>query len=346
MGATARPAGDELERLVHQLPGCRDTNEALRAIERAFVACIGSPLAILSRDGDVLHHTPGFLPGASRQDLRFVPLITWRGQVGALLFQEIEGLPTEISRTVELFASQTALAILRSSLRATDRFQETLLNSIAHNVRTPLASVIGVLGTLQEDEAALNPEVRRDLIDTAREEADRLNRLLGNLLDFSRIESGAVLVRADPCDIEDVIGAALEQLGAKALARAIDVAIDPRAPLVAMDFALIVQVLVNLLDNALKYSPGDAPIAIRTRLMRGQLEVRVEDEGDGIGEADLEHVFEKFNRAGRTGETGGIGLGLSICKGLIEAHHGVIWAERRDPRGVALVFRLPMGSGG
>ncbi len=223
-----------------------------------------------------------------------------------------------------------------------EQFQKTLLNSIAHNVRTPLASIIGVLSTLQEDHVALNPEVRRELIDTAREEADRLNRLLGNLLDLSRIESGAVQVRADPCDVQDVIGAALEQLGAKARERRVDVTIDPNLPLIRMDFVLIVQVLVNLLDNALKYSAPGTLVSIRALATDGQLQVRVEDEGEVIAEADLAHVFEKFNRAGRTGETGGIGLGLSICRGLVEAHRGEIWAELRNPQGVAVVFRLPL----
>jgi two-component system sensor histidine kinase KdpD len=231
-------------------------------------------------------------------------------------------------------------------LSEADRFQETLLNSIAHNVRTPLASVIGVLSTLEEDQATPNPALRRDLIETARQEADRLNRLLGNLLDFSRIEARAVRVRADPCDVQDLIGAALEQLGGRARDRSIEVRLDPALPLVHMDFVLIVQVLVNLLDNALKYSSGGTPIHVQASLADHALEIRVEDSGDGLAEDDLLKVFDKFNRAGRTGETAGIGLGLSICKGLVEAHRGRIWAERRSPHGTAVAFRLPVSPGG
>jgi two-component system sensor histidine kinase KdpD len=233
-----------------------------------------------------------------------------------------------------------------SWLSEADRFQKTLLNSIAHNVRTPLASIIGVLSTLEEDDAALNATVRRDLVETARQEADRLNRLLGNLLDLSRIEARAVRVRADPCDVQDVIGAAIEQLGGRARDRSIDVQIDSNMPLVHMDFVLIVQVLVNLLDNAMKYSTSEAPIRVRAALADGTLELRVEDCGDGLAEEDLKNVFDKFNRAGRTGETGGIGLGLSICKGLVEAHRGRIWAERRCPHGTAVALRLPLSPGG
>ena len=216
------------------------------------------------------------------------------------------------------------------------------MNSIAHNVRTPLASIIGVLSTLQEDDAALNVMLRRELIDTARQEADRLNRLLGNLLDLSRIEARAVQVRADPCDVQDLIGAAIEQLGGKARDRSITVHMQPDLPLVRMDFVLIVQVLVNLLDNAIQYSSADTPIDVSALISGDALEVRIEDCGKGIPEKDLCKIFDKFNRAGRTGETGGIGLGLSICKGLIEAHHGVIRAERRSPNGTAVWFRVPL----
>jgi len=364
----------ELQKLVQRLPGCRDLAEALRVIEQAFVASIGLPVAIISDARKVLHHTPGFRPddddfGAARSamesgqpveypsagGLRFrysVPLITWRAPVGALQFASSRPIARRMWPLIYSFANQTALTIIRSALAEearhvsvlfeTERFQKTLLNSIAHNVRTPLASIIGVLSTLQENDAALDPTVRDDLLDTARQEADRLNRLLGNLLDFSRIESGAVQMRADPCDVQDVIGAALEQLGAKARERPIEVVIDPSLPLVRMDFALIVQVLVNILDNAMKYSPGSTPISVEASAGCRQLEIRVADQGEGIDEEDLDRVFEKFNRARRTGETGGIGLGLSICRGLIEAHRGSIWAERRNPTGTAVVFRLPI----
>lgn len=223
-----------------------------------------------------------------------------------------------------------------------DDFQTTLLDSLAHNVRTPLASIIGVLSTLQQDDALLNPAVRRELVDTARQEADRLNRLLGNLLDLSRLESGSVRVRSDPCDVQDVIGAALEQLGMAARNRRIEVRIDPHLPLVGMDFVLIVQVIVNLLDNALKYSGEDRPISMEAHACHNKLSISICDDGDGIPEHHLAYVFEKFNRAGRSGETSGIGLGLSICRGLVEAHNGEIAIARRQPRGTAVTFTLPL----
>ena len=227
-------------------------------------------------------------------------------------------------------------------LAETDRLQKALLNSIAHNVRTPLASIIGVLSTLQEEEISLSQPLRRDLIDTARQEAQRLNRLLGNLLDLSRLEAGVLQIRNDPCDVQDIIGAALEQLGSAVENRRVDVIIPPDLPFVPMDFVLVVQVLVNLLDNALKYSPPGPSITVTARVFSRSLEISVSDFGSGIPEDDLAHVFEKFNRGARTGETGGVGLGLAICKGLIEAHHGTIRAERRQPCGTAVTFALPI----
>jgi two-component system sensor histidine kinase KdpD len=367
----------ELDRLVCLLPNCSDLDEALVAVERAFVSAFGLPLAVLSDTTVPLvrRHTAGFVPGP--EDLEaaqlsmtqarlvrrrraeggftnFVPLLTWSGPVGALVFPTHQVPSARMWKLIHCFAGQASLTMLRSALAnqardaswlsEADRFQKALLNSIAHNVRTPLASIVGVLSTLEEDQATLNPAVRRDLIETGRQEADRLNRLLGNLLDMSRIDARSVHVRADPCDVQDLIGAAIEQLGGRARDRRIDVQIESSVPLVHMDFVLIVQVLVNLLDNAIKYSGNDTRIEVRAKLADDALELRVEDCGDGVPEDDLVKVFEKFNRAGRTGETGGIGLGLSICKGLVEAHRGDIWAERRRPQGTAVAFRLPLSS--
>ncbi len=226
----------------------------------------------------------------------------------------------------------------------TENLQKALLNSISHNLRTPLASIIGALSTLQQDRNAgrLDDATRRELIDTAQAEAQRLNRLVGNLLDISRLDAGAVRVRNDPCDVQDVIGAALEQLAGTVHDRSIHVGIPPDLPFIRMDFVLIVQVLVNLVDNAQKYSRPETPIRIQAQLAGEALQISVADDGDGIPEQELTNIFKKFNRAGRTSETGGIGLGLSICKGLVEAHQGSIWAQRRHPNGTIVTFALPI----
>jgi len=149
-------------------------------------------------------------------------------------------------------------------------------------------------------------------------------------------------VKTEPCDVHDVVAAALHQLGDAAHNRTISVAIATNLPLVPMDNVLIVQVLVNMLDNALKYSSCDAPIDIEARLNAGQLEIRVLDRGRGIPEQELERVFDKFYRVAVPGAPKGAGLGLSICKGFVEAHHGRILAKRRSQGGTELAFSLPL----
>jgi len=151
-----------------------------------------------------------------------------------------------------------------------------------------------------------------------------------------------IRVKTEPCDVHDVVGAALHQLGEASRSHPVSITIAPDLPLVPMDHVLIVQVLVNMLDNALKYSPGDAPIDIEARLDAGQLEIRVLDRGRGIPEQELARVFDKFFRGTLPGPARGAGLGLSICKGFVEAHNGRILAKRRTQGGTELAFFLPL----
>lgn len=369
-----------IHELARALTTCRGMAEILDVIDHSFASALGLPFALFCPEGDGLclrHHSAGFNPqdcdfahasrcissgvrvvsysDASDSCSCFLPLTTWKGTLGALSFRASgtpERIPPRTWTLLESFAGQTSLAILSITLEdkvchpevlsEADNLQKALLNSIAHNVRTPLSSIIGVLSTLKEEEISSNLPVRRELIDTARQEAERLNRLLGNLLDLSRLEAKALRIRKDPCDVQDVIGAALEQLGTQVENRSIEVILAKDLCFVPMDFVLIVQVLVNILDNAVKYSPPETAITLEAGVLRGCLEIRVSDLGTGIKDGDLRRVFEKFNRGGRNGETGGLGLGLSICEGLIEAHDGEIWAERRHPQGTRITFTLPL----
>lgn len=287
----------------------------------------------------------------------YLPLRTaWRveGVLGVEPFCPTESLSPERKQVLDLLASRTALAIERALLdeqarearllQETDRLQKALLNTVSHNLRTPLASVTGTLGTLLEDVTMLDEATRNELLENAYEQATHLNRLVGNLLDMSRLAAGAIRLKIEPGDVQDVVGAALAQLGNIPPPRKVVPAIPANLPMVPMDFVLITQVLVNLVDNALKYSPPDEPIEIRAQPLGDCLEVLVSDGGPGIADADLERVFEKFNRGGRTGQTGGFGLGLSICKGFVEAHGGRIWAERRGAGGTVITFTLPLKS--
>jgi two-component system, OmpR family, sensor histidine kinase KdpD len=287
--------------------------------------------------------------------VRYLPLKAWGGVVGVAGIQAEgwkEWHSIDRQQLLRSFMSQAALAITRADLvkrarqaevlQETDKLQKALLNSVSHNLRTPLASVIGAINTVLEDGALLDAPTQQSLLKTAQEEARKLDRLVQNLLDMTRLEGGAIRVRTELCDVHDVVGAALEQLGDATRGHAISTTFPADMPLVPMDQVLIVQVLVNMLDNALKYSPGEAPIEIEARLNSGQLEVRVLDRGVGISEQELERVFEKFYRGTPHGAARGAGLGLSICKGFVEAHNGRILAKCRAQGGTEVAFFLPV----
>jgi len=227
-------------------------------------------------------------------------------------------------------------------LQTTEKLQTALLNSISHDLRTPLVSITGALSSLDAEGATLEHATQRSLIETAKEEAERLNRLVGNLLDMTRIEAGVMKVVKEPGDLQEVIGAALEQVGRRLDDRPVVIEVPDDMPLIPMDFVLIVQVLTNLLDNALKYSAKGTPIEIKARQTDSQIEIQVADQGVGIPPEDLARVFDKFYRVQRPDSVTGTGLGLSICKGIIEAHDGHIGAENRVAGGLIVTLTLPL----
>jgi two-component system sensor histidine kinase KdpD len=291
------------------------------------------------------------LPAAS---LRCQPLKTARGQIGVLGIHPKEPgilLTTEQRQTFNAFVNQAALAVERASLaeqareiellQATEKLQTALLNSISHDLRTPLVSITGALSSLLEETLSLDQEARDSLLETAHEEAERLNRLVGNLLNMTRLEAGAIHLRHEPCDIQDAIGAALEQLGERLAKRPVKVNLPPDLPLVSMDFALFGQALVNLLDNAVKYSPTDTLIEVNVSQTQDTVNIEVCDRGIGIPSEDLERVFDKFYRVQRPESVSGTGLGLTICKGIVEAHGGKIRADNRPGGGTIVTVTLP-----
>jgi len=298
------------------------------------------------------------LPAA---DIRYLPLITARGTVGVLgvRFAHPQDLPTLDQRNLlESYANLAALAIERASfadkaaqsemLRATEKLQTALLNSISHELRTPLASITGVLTSLGESENAVQPAnqldaaTRLDLINSATRQAQRLNLLVQNLLDMTRLEAGAMRLNRDPGELQDLISTILQQTPDRFCDHPVQVRLAPDLPLVVMDAVLVGQVLSNLLDNACKYSPQGASIEIGAQAQDDQVEVTVTDHGIGIPPQDLERVFDKFYRVQRQNPPAGTGLGLSICRGIIEAHAGKIWARNNAAGGVTLAFTLPL----
>jgi len=303
------------------------------------------------KNGESAGRGTNTLPAAG---FRYLPLKTARRTVGVMgvkLKESEATLTPDQSRLLDAFASQSAQAIERVQLaeqarqikllQAAEKLQNALLNSISHDLRTPLVSITGALSTLEND-ASLETTARQSLVETAREEADRLNRLVGNLLDMTRLESGALQVKREACDAQDLIGAALGQMETRLAGCPIRVEVTPGMPLIPLDFVLIVHVLMNLLDNALKYSPENSPLEIHAYMQNNELQVAVLDRGIGIPLEDLERIFDKFYRVQRPEQVTGTGLGLAISKGIIEAHGGRIWAASRDGGGTVITFSLPM----
>lgn len=274
------------------------------------------------------------------------------GVMGVRLESDHEYHSQENRRLLDAFATQAAMAMERIQfsrqaeqtqiLQARENLERALLNSISHDLRSPLSTVTGVLTSLKEEGEHLGDRARRELLDTACGEAERLNRFVGNLLDMTRIEAGAVKLNLEPCDVQELVGCALAVLETRSDTRKVSFQMLPVMPLVPMDLVLMIQVLVNLLENSLKYSPPGSPIEIVATTDASWLLLEVADRGPGVPEHDLKRVFDKFYRIPVPEGAGGTGLGLSICKGIVEAHGGRIAAENRTGGGLSIVIRLPL----
>lgn len=294
-------------------------------------------------------------------DLVFVPpyydlavsdaqyLLTFGGllTVGLLVSTLAAQLRERAARNAALYELSRDLADEAQAahlLQETEKLQAALLNSISHDLRTPLASITGALSSLRDDSRLLNEGARRELVVTAHEEAERLNWLVANLLKMTQLESGALQIALEAHDIEDVVGVALAQLSSRLQGRQVEVAIGHDLPLALMDFVPMTQVFVNLLENAHKYSPAGRPICIRASATEDALTVAVLDRGPGIPPEALERIFDKFYRlrGADSDGVGGTGLGLSISRGIVEAHGGRIWAENRAEGGSAFFVTLPL----
>ena len=299
----------------------------------------------------------------SATTIYFVPLITAKGCVGVLGSQPSDPQKTLTSDEKVQFEGAlnlAALAIERASfaekaaqaemLRKTEKLQSALLNSISHELRTPLAIVAGVITNLDDSENLagtyrLDQTTRQELIHSAGQNITRLNHLVENLLDMTRLESGSMHLNLDLTDMEDLIGTVVRQMERHS-DHPISLNVESNIPLMMVDAGLIAQVLENLIDNACKYSPPGSAVQITTRLVKSGLEVSISDSGLGIPSADLERVFEKFYRVERQENIAGTGLGLSICRGIIEAHQGKIWAKNNETHGTTISFLLPLDCSG
>jgi two-component system, OmpR family, sensor histidine kinase KdpD len=286
-----------------------------------------------------------------------VPISTARGPVGVLAIRWCHPatlITTEERRFVLTVAELTGIAVERLFLaeeidqarlaREADRLKSTLLNSIAHDLRTPVTTMLGALSSLQSDFQQFDPHTRSELLDIAQGEAERLERFVDSLLTMTRLEAGILEMKREPVDLADVVGSAMRRVQKNMGSQRVKISLPSDLPMVALDFVLFEQVLYNLLDNAAKYCPDTSSICVKGERCADTIVLSVSDEGCGIPQSDLERVFEKFFRGTARGghRQEGIGLGLAICRGFIEALGGTITAgNRMDRPGAVFTIRLP-----
>ena len=289
------------------------------------------------------------LPGAGGL---YLPMVAASRTVGAIgiIFEDTATFDQEQIHALENFAHQAAMAIERALmgeeaqkalLRAeTESLRNTLLSSLSHDLRTPLAAITGASTTLLQQDAVLDTNNKMELVQTVIEESEHLNRIIRNVLDMTRIESGAIKVKKEWLHIEEIVGAVLNRMSDKLRDHPASAKIPADLPLVPFDPLLIEQVLMNLLENALKYTPSGTRIDITAGIDNHKVIVEVSDRGPGIRPGEEDRIFEKFVRG--SSSAGGMGLGLTICKAIITAHGGRIWAENRPDGGAIFRFILPI----
>jgi two-component system sensor histidine kinase KdpD len=289
----------------------------------------------------------------------FLPLRTAQGTHGVLgiTFEERRPPTPADRRVLVALADQVAIAVERTQLVSdlqnsrvlseTERLRSALLSSVSHDLRTPLVSIIGAASSLIEADEALGGGGRRQLAETIKEEGDRLNRYVQNLLDMTRLGYGALKLNRQPSDARELVGAAVRQLGSALRDHTLILDVAEDLPTIDVDPILIQQVFANVFDNAAKYAPSDSTIAVAAATGKGDLTITVSDEGPGIPHEDRERVFDMFYRVrAADGQRAGTGLGLAICKGIIDAHDGSIRAEpaRTDGTGTRIEIRLPLAT--
>ncbi|CAA9409865.1 MAG: Osmosensitive K+ channel histidine kinase KdpD, partial [uncultured Phycisphaerae bacterium] len=284
----------------------------------------------------------------------YVPMRAPRGVVG-VIGVVADGRDAHWSgerrQLVEAFASQAALAVERANLADEARaawerveaefLRNTLLSGVSHELRTPLAGITGAASTLAVSGDTLPADARREMIDTIQSEADRMERLISNLLDMTRMEAGGLALKKEWLPLQEVVGAALHHLDNRLRGRDVNATVPADLPLVAIDGTAIEQVLTNLIDNAVEYTPPGTPVDITATAGDREITVEVSDRGPGLPPGTEKRVFEKFFRAGPAATRRGIGLGLAICRGIVEAHGGTITARNLPQGGAAFRFTLP-----
>lgn len=261
------------------------------------------------------------------------------GPLSAEKFQLFEAYTNLFALALErLYLSDQVLQT--QLLRAKEEFQSTLLNSVSHDFRTPLVTITGTLSSLDADLDRLDRDTQTNLVRNALSEAEKLNRLVGNLLNMSRLESGAMHLQVELLDLQDLIGSTLEQMKNR-MNRPVAIHLPDDLPMISGDFVLLEQVLMNILDNAVKYSPTGSAITITVNQEEAGTHLKIADRGTGIPEGEMPHIFEKFYRVRDGSRPSGTGLGLAIVKGILDIHQAEILAYPGEQGGMVFEIIFP-----
>lgn len=281
-----------------------------------------------------------------------IPMQVARGALGEIrLWRAAPALTSSEKRLLQTFASQGALALERARLaqaesrarvlEESDRLKSAILSSVSHELRTPLSTIKAAASSLRSNEVSWDSPVRPELIAAIDDEADHLNMLVGNLLDMSRIESGALKPKREWNILPEIVGSVLARMKHLAGEHRLEVDVPESLPLVPVDYVQMEQVFTNLVSNSVKYAPEKTVIRVRAFVEGELIHVLVSNQGPQVPQEHLDRIFDKFYRITAADRVTGTGLGLSICKGIIEAHGGRIWAENLHD-GLAFNFTLPL----
>lgn len=295
-------------------------------------------------------------------EILYVPLQATNATLGVLALRPRDPeseqwlLPEQLRlRFLESLAKQVALALGVERLEQaaseaqiameTERLRASLLSAITHDFQTPLAAIMGSASSLIELQGQVNPQTEKEMLGDIYDEAESLSRLAHNLLSIARLESGSLTLHKAVQPLEEVVGAALNRLEKRLADRPVEISLAPDLPMIALDAALAEQIFINLLENSLKYTPPESPISITASRQGEAIEVEVADSGPGFLSEDFDKVFERFYRGDKSPDLKGHGLGLFICRAIVVAHGGRIWALNRDGGGAAVRFTLPVAPG-
>jgi two-component system sensor histidine kinase KdpD len=352
--ATAREReATQLYELSTALTGLNNDHAITQILAKQVRAVAESEYVELTITGahSFAYRLPEVNPPARPPEL-IVPIEAARGVLGEIrLWRAASAISSSEKRLFQTFASQGALALERAwlaqaesrarVLEESDQLKSAILSSVSHELRTPLSTIKAAASSLRGKEVGWDSPARAELIAAIDDEADHLNMLVGNLLDMSRIESGALRPKREWNILPEIVGSVLARMKRLSESHQIKVDVPESLPLVPVDFVQMEQVFTNLVSNSLKYAPASTLVGIRARVEEGSIHVQVSNQGPQVPPEDLERIFDKFYRITAAERVTGTGLGLSICKGIIEAHGGRIWAENL-PDGLAFNFTLPL----